>query len=227
MSLLFSIESEGQIKKKLMLAVFSVLMILLVFIIANHTLVGSEANEMNSSLQNKTGQSLRQDAFSVLVRDSQDNFQIMQNLWFDKLKLSNLILSLMVTAPTFLFIIYFMVSILKKVKFNYYLIVLSILASISPMLMHLWGWDMNRWNTLSITTSFLMLYIVSSLNKKQPIQTSNCVYPVLIFIIFLNGISSIPLFDGYYVKQFPFDEHLKFIFDLMNGKATIPSIPVF
>ena len=227
MSLLFSTKSEGQRRKQIMLAVFSALLILLVFIIANHTLVGSEANEMYVHLQAKTGQTLREDAFSVLVRDSQNNFQMMQSLWSTELQLQRLRSSLLVTAPTFLLFICLTVLILKKARVNFYLIVLSILASLSPLLMHLWGWDMHRWNTLSITTSFLVLYIVYSLNKNQPLAISNFIYPILIFLIYLNGISSIYLFDGYYVKQFPFVEHIKFIIDLLNGKETIPSIPVF
>ncbi|HEY6435035.1 MAG TPA: hypothetical protein VIY47_00470, partial [Ignavibacteriaceae bacterium] len=113
-----------------------------------------------------------------------------------------------------------------KAKVSFYLIVLSILASISPLLMHLWGWDMHRWNSFSITTSFLMLYIVRSLNKNHTVAVSNFIYPILVFLIFLNGISVIYLFDGYYVKQFPFGEHLKYIIDFMNGTERFPSVPV-
>lgn len=225
MSLLFSVEAEGQIKKNLMLMAFSAILVVLVFIIANHTLSVMEANEMNARLQAKIGYPLRQDAFYVLLRDSNDNFHIMTSLWFNKLQLLRLASSFLVTAPTFLFFIYFSVMMLKKTKVEFYLIVVSILASVSPLLMHFWGWDMHRWNTLSITTSFLMLHIVYSLNKKHPIAISNYIYSILIILIFLNGISSITLLDGYYVKQFPFGEHLKYIFDLIDGKEMFPSVP--
>jgi len=225
MSLLFSLEAEGQIKKILTLMAFSAILVVLVFIIANHTLVGMEANEMNARLQSKIGYPLRQDTFYVLLRDSKDNFHIMKSLWFNKLQLLRLASSFLVTAPTFLFFIYFTVMMLKKTKVEFYLIVVSILASVSPLLMHFWGWDMHRWNTLSITTSFLMLHIVYSLNKKHTVAISNYTYPILIILIFLNGISSISLFDGYYVKQFPFGEHLKYIFDLIDGKEMFPSVP--
>jgi hypothetical protein len=227
MSLLFNIETIGGTRKKLKLIAFTALLVLLVFIIANHTLVGAEANEMNVRLQAKTEQPLRQDAFNVLLRDSDDNFHIMKSLWFNKTRLSVLISSFLVTAPTFLFFIYLTVVILKKAKVELYLILLCVLASISPLLMHFEGWDMHRWNTLSITTSFLMLLIVYSLNRKHTAAIPGYVYPIIIFLIFLNGISSIPLFDGYSVKQFPFSEHLTYIINLIKGKELFPSVPVF
>jgi hypothetical protein len=225
MSLLLSIETEGRIKKILILGAFSVMLLILLVVIANQTLEKSEAHEMYARLQAKIEYPLRQDAFDVLTRDTKDNFLIMERIW-SKQYFAELTLSFLVTAPAFLVFIYFTIFFLRKAKVKFYLIMLSILASLSPLPLHFGGLDMHRWNTLTGTVSFLMLYVVYAINKnQQPITTSNYIYSILVFVIFLNGISSIPLFDNYYVKQFPFVEHQQYIIDLIHGKAIFPYVP--
>ncbi|MDR3609696.1 MAG: hypothetical protein P4L27_03970 [Ignavibacteriaceae bacterium] len=225
MSLLLNMGTEEQNKKKLLLGTLSAGLIILVFIISNQTLVQSDAYNMYSQLQSKIMHPLRQDAFFVLVDNLKFNLFTMKTFWAQDQRFFQLSMSILVTAPAFLIFIYFTSSILKKAKADYYLIILAILGSISPLLMHFVGWDMSRWNTLTVTTSFLMLYIVSSTNKNQIFEASVYRYSVLLFIIFLNGISSITLFDGYYVKQFPFVEHQNYILDLFNGKESFPHEP--
>lgn len=227
MSLLFSIETEGRaIKKTLILGLFSASALMLVFFTSNHTLEKSEAHQMYVGLQTNIQHPLSQGAFNVLHRDIKDNFYIMKNKWSNKKRLIKLALSFLVTAPVFIIFNYFTTVILKKSKVESNLIVLAILASLSPLVLHLFAWDMHRWNTLAMITSFLMLYITyTSKLKKQPIATSNSIYPVLVFIIFFNGASSITLFNKYNVKQFPFIEHNKYIFDVIYGKEIFPYVP--
>lgn len=226
MSLLLSIEKEERRKKMILVGAFSGILLILGFIITNFTLEQPEVSAIYTRLQAKIAHPLRQDAFMVLLRDANDNFQIMKNLWFDKKRFIGLAQSLLVTAPTFLMFIYFTILILQKAKVKFYLIMLSVLASLSPLLLNLWGWDMHRWNTLSVTISFLMLHVVYSTSKNQSITSSRSIYAIFAFLIFLNGISSIPLFDGYHVKQFPFFEHQKYIIDLIQGHKTFPHIPL-
>jgi len=233
MSLLFSIEKKDFVIKKItILSFFSASMFLLTLLISNYNLEKSEAYEMHDNLQASIRFSLRKDAFNVLHRDSKDNFQLMKNAWLkNKNRFLELTPSILATAPTIAIFIYFSILLLKKSKTDIYLIVLSVLAALSPLLLHFFGWDMHRWNTLTITTSFIMLNIAySSKLKNQPtmtlnLTTSNHIYPAFIFVIFLNGASSIPLFDGYRVEQFPFIEHQKYVFDLIRGRETFPNVP--
>ena len=225
MSLLLSLETEGRTKKLLILGALSAILLILVSVIANRTLEETEANEMYARLQAKIEHPLRQDAFNVLVRDSADNVQIMKSLLPDKRRLMGLVRSFMITSPAFLVFIYFTIVLMKKAKGKSLLTILSVLASVSPLLLHFIGRDMERWNTLTVTTSFLMLYIAYAIKKDQPVATSNYIYSILTLVVFLNGISSIPLFDGYYVKQFPFFEHKKYIIDAVYGKEIFPYVP--
>ena len=226
MSLLFSIKPEGSIKKVVTLGLFSALSFTLVLFISGFTLKPLETHKMFINLQAEIDHPLRKDAFDVLQRDSKTNYQIMQNLWSDINRFIRLIESFLVTIPVFSVFIYFSLLFLRTSKVKFGLIILSILASVSPLLLHFFGWDIHRWNTLAVTTSFLMLYVVhSSKTNNQSVAISRNIYPIFLLLIFLNGISQIGLFDGYYVKQFPFFEHQGYIFNLISGKEVFPYVP--
>lgn len=225
MILLLSIEAGGRKNQFLTLMAFSGILFIIVVIITSNKLEMFDAYQMYIGLQTKTGHTLRLDAFDVLIRNSKDNFDYVRKYWSYNSRTMELVHSLLVTAPDFLVLTYFTVLILKKAKVGYYIMFLSSLASLSPLLMHFLGLDMHRWNTLIITVSFLMLYTVSTMYKISPIKPSNYIYPVLALVIFLNISSSLPLFDGYYVKQFPFLEHQEYIYNLINGSETFPDVP--
>jgi hypothetical protein len=227
MSLLFTLETEENTMHKLiLLGLFSATAIILAFYIGNQTLTELETQQMYERVQTSVEHPLRQDAFSVLHRDTGDNLAIMQHQWSLPIRFIHLFLSLLVTAPLFAVFIYLTVLILKKTNTKVHLTALSILASLTPLMLHFFAWDMQRWNTLTITTSFLILYVVySSILKKQRLSTPSYLYFIFIFLLFMNGVSSVSLFDGYYVKQFPFTEHLKYFFDFFYGKEVLPYIP--
>jgi len=226
MALLLSIESEGQTKKILLLGAFSAILLIFVVFLSNHTLDETQAHEMYTGLQAERAYPLREDAFNTLHRTSKDNFQVIESKWSTKkttfLELAN---SLLVTAPSFIVFIYFTNVILKEAKVKYYIRLLSILASLSPLLLHFWGWDLHRWNTLTVTTSFIIQYITNIKYKNQLAITSDYIYALLAVVLFLNIGSTIPLLDGYIVKQYPFIEHQNYIIDLILRKETFPYIP--
>ncbi|HUW83802.1 MAG TPA: hypothetical protein VMZ31_13520 [Phycisphaerae bacterium] len=226
MSLLFSIESEERIRKLLLLGLFSAALLALGLFVSASTLETSEAHKMYNSLQASIEHPLRQTAFDVLHRTSKDTLDIMKEMWSHKRRYIDLLRSCVVTGPAFLVFIYFSTSILRKSKTKAYFVLLSILASLSPLLLHNVGWDMHRWNTLAVTTSFLMLHIAYRRRcTTEPIATSGNIYLVCVFVIFVNGMSSISLFDGYDVKEFPFNEHQRYVYGVINGTEIFPYVP--
>jgi hypothetical protein len=82
--------------------------------------------------------------------------------------------------------------------------------------------DTNRWNTLAITTSFLILSTVYTSDKGSTADLPDSTYPILIFVLFLNATATITLFDGYAIQQFPFREHQKYILDVISGHLAFP-----
>lgn len=222
MSLLFDVQANNFKKQLILLMLFSALIVVLTLFISNATIEKSESREMYRNLKTEMGHSLRRDAFNVLHRNGEDNLRFMKIMWSKEKPLLDHIKSLSVTLPVILTFIYLMVYMLIKSSTNIYLVILAILASLSPLLLHLFGWDMHRWNTLAITTSFVMLYVVYlSTTKNNWLLTKlpNNIYPLVILVTFLNGISTIELFDGYSIKPFPFVEHYSSIIDLVAGKA--------
>lgn len=222
MSLVFSIKvnDEKITKKVLFLIVFSILMFGITLVINKSTLSVEDTYKMYESLQEKVEYSPREDTFSVLKTTLEDNLLIMKHAWFEHtfIALQEMGFSLIVTAPIFLFFIYFSTLILKQSKCNFYLIILSVLASISPLVLHIIALDGHRWNILTITTSFLMLYLIYKLKFKAIFlqSPSTTIYPILIFMIYFSSSSSIVLFDNYKLINFPFREHVVYIFNLFN-----------
>jgi hypothetical protein len=227
MSLLLNIKAKDRVRKLIILGLFSALSIIFLFFISNHTLQDVDVNHMYEDLQTRTDIPLHWGAFFVLQRDSKENFGMMQHKWSGNMsRYKKLGMSLLVTAPIFLLFIYFSVLILKNSKAGFLIILLAVLASISPLLMHFFGWDMHRWNTLAVTTSFLLLHVVATeRSENSPIITNHDLFLLFVFIVFMNGISMITLFDGYGVQQFPFFEHQTYIIDFISGRLAFPYSP--
>ncbi|MCA9936041.1 MAG: hypothetical protein KC415_19045 [Anaerolineales bacterium] len=224
MSLLLTIGENGRVKKLALLTLFSAIILALVFTISKYTPDQSQTDQLYANLQANLDYPLRKDAFSVLHRDFAENFQRTINRWTPE-RLMELRQSVLVTVPSFLLFIYITALILKQASAKPTIILLAILASSSPLVLYFFGWDMHRWNTLTITTSFLMLTIVHNHAGQPAINVSHRIYFLFALMVFLNAISTITLFDGYYVKQFPFMEHQNYLLDLIRGIEKFPYIP--
>ncbi len=190
-------------KNTLLLAgVYATISFPVAFLLANYALLDlSSRLILQNQLEQIASHPLRYDGFSVLVRGIGDNYGIMEpslfSLW------SNLE-SLPVTLPT---TIVLNIAIWKIVRphYNASITLLICLASFSPLAMHILAWDTHRWNALMITTSFLNLCNVA---RHFPIPKIQPSYPVFALLLFLNGASTIGLFEGHEVKQFPFFEEI-------------------
>ncbi len=226
MSLLLAMEGKGRRHQLIALGLFAALALALTTFISGQGLDRPEAHKMFTGLQQTTHNGLRGDAFAVLHRDPQENARLMKLRWSKPGKPQELALSLLVTLPLILLFNYLSTSALRAAKARMGIILLAAAASLSPLLLHPIAWDMHRWNTLAVTTSFLMLYIACRYRPEtSSTDQPNRLLPLLVFILFVNGIASIPLFDGYHVRQFPFAGHIEYIQDVSNGKATFPHIP--
>jgi len=227
-SLLLSIEKREK-NKFVLFALFSVFSLSLAFLASHFTLSPQKTQAIYNSLASQTDIPLRKDAFNVLYQDARSNYQHMQYVWTARERLVQLVQSLMVTLPSLALFIYITYHILKQAQAKSHIIILAILASISPLLLHFFAWDMHRWNTLAITSSFLVLYATYASKRNPPISLrfSKNIYAIFVFLLFLNGISQIDLFDRYYVKLFPFFEHQQYIASLLFGRDVFPHIPLY
>jgi len=231
--LLFSIIMAIDLKKPnkylILTCLLAVLAVAFSTILSRSTIEDTQATAMYEELSRKVNHDLRLDAFSVLSKSTEDNVAGINYLWSKGNRAIRMALSLSVTAPLFLFFLYIAFIQLKKEKFNFWLILFALLAALSPLALHFAAWDMDRWNTITISTSFLLLYIISQ-NKNVEKDTVNNALSlrmkvIVVLMLFFGASSTIPLFDGYEVKQIPFTEHFLYLKDVINGVDTFPSVP--
>lgn len=172
------------------------------FLLANYALLDAASRAiLQDHLIEIASIPLRYDGFSVLVRRIGDNYGIMEPSFFS---LWANIESLPVTLPTAIVLNMVIWKIVRPHHSATTTLVIC-LASFSPLAMHILAWDTHRWNALMITTSFLNLCNVA---RHYPIPKIQPPYPILVLLIFLNGASTIGLFESHEVKQFPFFDEI-------------------
>ncbi len=225
MSLLFKACSTNRNIRLTVLAISSLVLLTMTVFISNSQLEKNEATELYSRAQSESNVQLRKDAFYVLHRSMEDNTKIMNKMWQKKQRTNSFIDTCFVTLPISILFIIISFRVLQQANVPLGIRLLAVLASNSPLTMHFFAWDMERWNTLAITSSFLILYTVYQHYPLATVGRLRTTIPILIFILAFSTMSKVPLFDGYYVKQFPFTEHRIYLQELIDGHQTFPSIP--
>ena len=133
-------------------------MLTLISVVAlNGTLPENLAQALYEKLQSRADYQLRRDGFDVLIRGLGIHFPIMAAMRHDKIYLIEFFSSLLVALPAVVFLLASSIRMLIQGKNRAILIVAACVASLSPSLLHAVAWDCARWNTLTITTSYLVL----------------------------------------------------------------------
>ncbi len=216
MSLLLNLESSRNKIQLVGLFAISVLTMGILLYVNSAVLSQEFSNAMNLKMQNMTPQDIRDDAFWVLHRNAEDNLKLMSEHWHRSRRVMLFLSMMSVTSIFWGFFNYQTYQRIKIAKKNRLIILLSILAGLSPLVLNIFGWDWNRWTTLTITTSFLIYYLVTKkYPQKENVNISNKMIFVVIFLFFLSSISGIKLFDRFEIQLFPFIEHIEFFFDLL------------
>lgn len=226
MSLLLSIKENDTHKKSYYrtIAVFSVITLCGFFIIGNSTINAQESQAMFEKSNALNEISLREDAFALLHETGSKSVAMMVEKWMHPARPLFLLISGCLIFPLLYFFQKNMLSMLNKQSQS--IRVLCILAGLSPLLLHLVAWDTVRWNTLSLTTSYLMCYLVfqhcydktTSLNVRPSL-------PLLILVTFINANAHIILMDHRQVENFPYPKHISYLSDVIMGKASFPAPP--
>lgn len=186
-----------------------------------HAAVGA----MQQTLQAHADFPLRDDAFVLLERSLGDNLRLMLKYWTNPLWLVILLLSSLTILPTTLYILYRTWRLLDGRPAVQWA---AVAASLAPLSLHALGMDLHRWNTLAVTTSFLVLAIVTQRCRIAPAAPPTP-DPIALLslpgvLIMLNMGSAVPLFDDYVVQDFPYHDHLKDVYEMLRGNTSI-SVP--
>ncbi len=225
-SFIHSLHGKNRIGWMVVISAATLIFLSTLLFVSNSRLKGGKESAMHTILQKEVDRNLRRDAFHVLTRDRKENFSIMKRLWSKDHRYYQLARSLAVTLPATLFFIIISILSMRRSGKNIFQIFITSLAPLSPLTLHLAAWDMHRWDSLTVITSFLTLHVVlKSFPENLPAKNKNILHPVLVLLVFLNGVSTIPLFDRYYVKNFPFEEHRIELIKMISSEEKTPFIP--
>ena len=165
-------------------------------------------------------------AFAVLERPASANVEYVQALRATAEYRAQMWASLGVTAPAMFLFIVFTIVVVRAAGGGGLVVLLSVAASLSSTLLHYIAADLHRWNTLTVTTSFLVLYLACrAARDRLDLSTYDRLALVAAPLVLINTVTSIELFDGFTVKNPPFREHLEYLGALVKGETSFPQIP--
>jgi len=191
----------------------------------------ASAAAMYNAAQAKADYPLFKEAFLATRLTISDNLRLMLLvIWPDPEMQFLFLYSSVVTLPTTLYLLWRSLVTLSGSGHGKAVRWLAILASLAPLSLHLLGADFHRWDALATTSSFLVFSIAtlcfepsSNVPRGGPCHSTILVPTVLIAI---NLGSSIPLFEGYVVQDFPFEAHVTELMQIMKGQSPFPPRPI-
>ena len=104
---------------------------------------------------------LRADAIEVQFRAGPDNAVIMDRFWNEPMRWLQLFNCLIVTIPSIVVITYFTQMLLQTRRESIIIRILATLAALSPFVLNIVAWDMERFAALTVLTSFLVYLAVA------------------------------------------------------------------
>ncbi|NRB42119.1 MAG: hypothetical protein HRU20_27225 [Pseudomonadales bacterium] len=223
MSLFFTMDNKHQ---KFSLLIFSIISLLLFFLIGSSTIDQTQSSALFDRASRLTPVPLREDAFALLHDTGSGSLTMMLDKWMNPARVLFLLLSGLLIFPLVYFFQRNMWVLLKAqpkiIK------ILCLLAGLSPFLLHIVAWDTMRWNTMLLTTTYLMCYLAYQQRTAQEKPTPLNLRPsitLLILVVFINANAQVMLMDHRQVENFPYPKHITYLSDVFSGKANFPEIP--
>jgi len=214
------------------MAALAVWLTLEVVLVGRSSLSPAAAQDLYAALQARADFPLRRDAFDVLTRSFADNVAATFAMWRDESFVDAFLHSAVVALPSIAFILGVAVHALAAGKHDRRLWVGAFVAGLSPLALHLVGWDCVRWNTLAITTSFVTLLAVTRLagaghreSDVRGTRGSPALAIVAVPLVVMNLVTGVTLFDNREVQSFPFRDHVDYVRDAWSGRAAFPPRP--
>ncbi|NRB41185.1 MAG: hypothetical protein HRU20_22380 [Pseudomonadales bacterium] len=224
MSLIFTIDRQNKNQHKA-LAALSLYFIVLFLFITTQTLDKSTAALMQTSAQQRADLTLNPIHFELLWHSSENILPLLIKHWSNPGRLLMFLGSALLLFPLCLILLRYSLALLKHQPIS--IKILSVLASISPLLLHLVAWDTIRWNALVLSSCFLMLINIKlhSHNQHYPNISWQKSLILAVFLVFIQSQVPVLLFDGYQSQNLPFIHHLQYIQQLITGAEQWPPLP--
>ncbi len=200
----------------------------IVCFLSAQTLPAEQIFVLYQQLQNKVDFTVHPGVLTLLGRSGTDNiFYVYQSMSMPGYQFNGLN-SLVITLPSLCFLI---VSVRRHIviykKHSLLNCFFVFFACLSPLLLHLWGTDVNRWHTLTITTTFLVLYLLVRYRKKKNIDYAKIIKKEWFFILFMM-IVSFNLYANFFgmqaINNSPFRKHFEQVVKDFIKKRAFSSI---
>jgi hypothetical protein len=208
------------------LALQAFILFILTALLANATLQVSAVEQMKSSLQTISPYQLRDEAFEVLSTSSVENLKMMAELWTTRFDVyPSMIGSLILTIPLIIIFTTLTFRILSQANQSKFIKILSLFCALSPLFLHMVGWDRVRWNHLAVFTSFFTLFVVfDKYGARKARELVSYELAIIFGVVFLGVSSSETLMDGKIVDSFPFKDKVKYILQVAKGTREFPEV---
>lgn len=221
---LFDLSEDKSRAKLLSMSAVVVSALLTLACLSCTQLSAASAAEMYRSIQSKADYQLREDELFMITSTFSDNIRMQLKAWSVSDGIRFFIYSFVVTFPTTLYLLRETLVTLRISRQSGLLCLAAVAASLAPLSMYAIGVDANRWTTLATMASFLVYSAV--VPNSIALSTTLVRSPVLpALLVAMNLTSSIELFDGYVVRNFPYEEHLDNFSKVIFGSAPFPPAP--
>lgn len=186
----------------------------------------ASATAMLQSIQSNADYPLRQDQTEPLTKTFTDFVGIMVHTYGEPFMRRFLFLSCIVTLPSMAYLMCQTWSLMTRNGYSILLRAVAMGASMAPLTLIVIAGDVNRFAAFAVLTSFIGYATVrlhgGVAKAGVPISRNDLLLPL--GLMAMNLSSSIPLFDGYVVRSFPYEELLH---DLGNTllKEPFPPLP--
>ncbi len=157
--------------------------------------------------------------YDVLVRSTRDNLYIMRDVASRAPWWRQQLVCLVTMGPTVLLLVLATRRLLRTVRrpVPRWIGASAVVASLSPLTMHLLGFDVARFNAMVMLTSFLALLTVCRFTEGVPAALSSREHYAVLLVLLLNMTSGDLLMDGRTVRSFPFVRELPGTLNLRHG----------
>lgn len=157
--------------------------------------------------------------YDVLVRSTRDNLYIMRDVAARAPWWRQQLVCLLTMGPTVILLLSTTRRLLRSARrtVSPWLSSCAVAASLSPLAMHILGFDVARFNAMVLLTSFLTLLAVCRFTEGAPASLSRREHQAVLLVMLLNMTSGDLLMDGRTVRSFPFVRELPGTLSLQNG----------
>jgi hypothetical protein len=181
---------------------------------------------MQAFIQKHADYALRPDAVEALTRSSHENMTVLLPwFWSQERFVKTAIYGEIAFLPGFFFLlVYGCCSIWRSDLPKWQRWGLGstfVVASLAPQLMNFVGWDWQRWNSASMLCALVCIVgfqLFLPRTKLAPLP--GWLIPIGFALAAIGIGSTNPLFDGFTVELFPFEQHVDFIKQWIHGGFT-------